>query len=76
MDYGTSAKLVKFNQILNPEAERNLAPVIGFDGRAAWAVIDRYEAGFEKSPAPTFTPIFGIRGALSSTGMGAGGGYR
>lgn len=61
MDYGTSAKLVKFNQILNPEAERNLAPVTGLDGKAAQTVIDKYEKGFEKDQPPTFTPIFGIK---------------
>src|SRR5512143_1368631 len=51
MDYGTSYKLGKFNQILNPEAEKNLEPVIGFDGRAAQATIERYEKDFENPPA-------------------------
>jgi len=35
MDYGTSQKLAKFNQTLNPEAEKNLDPVVGMDGQAA-----------------------------------------
>ncbi len=56
MDYGTSFKLAKFNQTLNPEAEKNLEPVTGFDGSAAQAAIGRYRKGFEeKTPAPVYS---------------------
>ena len=48
MDYGTSYQLQKYNQTLNPEAEKNLAPVTGMDGRAAQGAVDKYEKGFEK----------------------------
>ncbi len=59
MDYGTSYKLAKFNQTLNPEAEKNLDPVTGFDGGAAQAALGRYRKGFEeKVPAPTY--VFSI----------------
>ena len=59
MDYGTSHKLAKFNQTLNPEAEKNREPVTGFDGGAAQGVIGRYHKGFEeKTPAPTY--VFSI----------------
>lgn len=64
MDYGTSFKLAKFNQILNSEAEKNLEPVPGFDGRAAQAAIERYRKGFEeKSPAPVYSISIGGLGA-------------
>jgi len=60
MDYGTSFKLAKFNQILNPDAEKNLEPVTGFDSGAAQGTIGRYQKGFEeKPPAPTFTLSIG-----------------
>ena len=36
-DYGTSYKLQKYNQIANPDAEKNLKPVEGLDGQAAAA---------------------------------------
>jgi hypothetical protein len=63
MDYGTSFKLSKFNQTLNPEAEKNLEPVTGFDGGAAQGTIGRYRKGFEeKAPAPTFTLSIGTAG--------------
>ena len=45
IDFGTSFKLAKFNQILNPEAEKNLDPVTGFDGGAAQGVIEKYHKG-------------------------------
>jgi hypothetical protein len=73
MDYGTSFKLATFNQILNPEAEKNLEPPTGFDGHAAHASIERYRKGFERAaPSVAYTPIFGIRGITPGTGMGSG----
>ncbi len=52
MDYGTSVNLMKFNQIANPEAEKNLEPVTGFDGQAAKATVDKYRKDFEKPAEP------------------------
>jgi hypothetical protein len=55
MDYGTSVKLSKFGQILNPEAAKNLAPVSGLDGQAGEAIMFRYHKGFEEpSPPPVY----------------------
>ena len=48
MDYGTSHQLQKFNQICNPEAEKNLTPVTGMTGKAAQYVAEKHEKGFEK----------------------------
>ena len=47
MDFGTSYKLAKFNQILDPDAEKNLEPVYGLDGSAAAAAIGEYRKGFQ-----------------------------
>ena len=56
MDYGTSFNLMKFNQIANPEAERNLEPVTDLDGQASKAALDKYRKDFEKpAAAPTYT---------------------
>jgi hypothetical protein len=62
-DYGRSVDLAGSNQILDPAAQQNLAPVYGFDGKAAEATIDRYRSTFEKAaPPPTFViPIGGTR---------------
>jgi len=50
-DYGTSYRLARFNQTLDPEAEKNLKPVTGMSGPASQLVIERYYKDFEKHPA-------------------------
>ncbi len=60
MDYGTSFKLQKFNQIADPDAGKKVEPAEGMDGRAAEATMDRYQKGFEKEPkAPTYSITVG-----------------
>ncbi|GAB63441.1 MAG: pilus assembly protein [Candidatus Jettenia sp.] len=56
-DYGNSFQLVKSNQILNPEAGKNLDPVHGLDGHAALIVMEKYRKGFEIRSAPPMYPI-------------------
>jgi hypothetical protein len=51
-DYGMSVSLAMSGQILDPAAQQNLAPVYGFDGKAAAATIERYQTSFEKPPPP------------------------
>lgn len=53
MDYGNSFKQARSNQILNPEAGKNLNLVSGFDGQAAQTAIENYRKGFEKPPQAT-----------------------
>ena len=56
MDYGTSHKLQKFNQIADPEAGKKVEPAEGMDGRAAQATKEKYQKSFEKEPpAPVYT---------------------
>jgi len=62
-DFGTSVKLAKSSQILNPEAEKNIEPVTGFDGKAAQANIEKYRKDFEKPAPPTPSTLsIGISG--------------
>jgi hypothetical protein len=54
-DFGGSVSLATSGQILDPAAQQNLAPVYGFDGKAAAATIERYQTSFEKpTPPPSF----------------------
>ena len=54
-DYGTSYKLQKYNQIANPDAEKNLKPVEGLDGQAAAAAMTKRQKEFEKQDkAPSY----------------------
>jgi len=63
VDFGTSSKLSKINQIYDPEAEKNIEPVGGLDGKAAQATTEKYRKDFEKAapPAP-YTLSIGISG--------------
>jgi len=45
--FGKSVKQARLNQILDPEAELNLDPVTGMDGKAAEAGIKKYWKSFE-----------------------------
>jgi len=47
-NWGTSLKTAKQSQILNPEAEKNLDPVVGLDGQVAEAGIEQYRKGFKE----------------------------
>jgi len=53
MDFGTSSKLSKTNQIYDPEAEKNIEPVMGLDGKAAQETAEKYRKDFEKPAPPT-----------------------
>jgi len=46
--HGRSVKQALVNQILDPEAEKNLEPVTGLDGKAGQAGIDKYRKTFEQ----------------------------
>ena len=62
-DFGTSTRLLKINQIENPEAEKNIEPVYGLDGKAAQTNMERYRGDFEKpSPPVPSTLTIGISG--------------
>ena len=48
MNWGKSFESAKNNQILNPEAGKNLDPVVGIDGQAAEHSVDNYKKSFEE----------------------------
>ncbi len=49
-NWGTSLETAKQSQMLNPEAGKNLdpVPVVGLDGQAAEASMEKYRKGFIK----------------------------
>lgn len=49
-DFGRSFRTARDNQILNPEASRNLKPVPSLDGPAVGKAIERYRKHFVKPP--------------------------
>jgi len=48
MNYAKSFESAKNNQILNPDAGKNLEPVVGLNGEAAEHGVDKYKKSFEK----------------------------
>ena len=48
MNWGKSFESAKNNQILNPDAGKNLDPVVGLDGTAADYAVGKYKESFKK----------------------------
>lgn len=53
MNYGMSFKRQKLNQIADPDAGKELDPAEGVNGKAAEAIMVKYQKGFEKEPPAT-----------------------
>ena len=47
-NWGRSVETAKYNQILNPEAGKDLTPVEGLSGKAAGITVEKYEKSFKK----------------------------
>ena len=50
-NWGKSFEAAKFNQTLNPQASKNVNPVVGLDGQAADNIQLRYTEDFEEGPS-------------------------
>ena len=53
LDYGNSQRLVKMNQIIDPQAGQTDKPVTNMDGEAAKSAHEAYRQSFIKSKAST-----------------------
>ena len=59
-DWGTAQKLATFNQVLNPQAGKNLAPVEGIPGPVSQTIVRKYRSSFQKTTtASVYTFNFG-----------------
>jgi hypothetical protein len=47
-NWGRSVETAKYNQILNPDAGKDLTPVEGLSGKAAENSVEKYENSFKK----------------------------
>ncbi|CBJ52063.1 hypothetical protein [Ralstonia solanacearum] len=68
--FGDAVRTVRVMQTLNPNASMNTDPVLGVDGRAATAAMDRYNGQFRapQSDASAFTVGVGTGNSLDSMG--------
>ena len=62
-NWGTSLAQTKDQQTLNPEAGKNLEPVVGVDAKSAENISERYENSFKKD-APVFSLDAGSEGIV------------
>jgi hypothetical protein len=70
-NFGKAVNAAKAQQIMNPDASLNTAPVTGVDGKAADAAMNRYHRSFVQ---PAITPnVFTIGVGTGSGGMTGGG---
>jgi len=53
MNWGKSFESAKKNQILNPDAGKNLEPVVGLNGEAAEHGVDKYKKSYKKESEKT-----------------------
>ena len=53
MNWGKSFESAKKNQILNPDAGKNLEPVVGLNGEAAEHGVNKYKKSFKKEAEKT-----------------------
>lgn len=56
-DYGNSHRLAIENQTLNPEAEKNLEPVYGIDGKTANIIVEGFQKGFKDRSREASFPL-------------------
>jgi hypothetical protein len=56
-NWGRSFESAKYNQILNPDAEKNLEPVTGLDGTVSESVVTNYKKSFKKGASSSGTVI-------------------
>jgi hypothetical protein len=56
-NWGRSYETAKYNQMLNPEAGKNLKPVEGLSGVASENSIETYEKSFKEKPKQENTTI-------------------
>jgi hypothetical protein len=54
--WGTSLEATKQSQILNPEAGKNLDPVVGLDGQVAEASMEKYRGITKVEETPKIDP--------------------
>lgn len=64
-EWGTAYKLTVASQILNPDAEKNLEPVVGLSETAADKAVNKYNKEFDKAPQ---APVYSL-GAPTGLGM-------
>jgi hypothetical protein len=67
-DWGNAYTLARSGQILNPDAEANLEPVVGINGRAAANIMHKYVESFIKTQSQQSGGVMSSAVTQSSSG--------
>ena len=70
-DFGMAVTRARALQTIDPDAPSRQRPVLGTDGQAAKASVDRYEKSFETPPPPVNVYSIGVGSGTGSTGTSA-----
>lgn len=65
--FGDAVNIVKAQQIINPDASKNLDPVSGVDGKAAQAAMENYDKSFKAPPPTTISNTISIGGGSAGS---------
>lgn len=60
-NWGRSVEAAKYNQIIDPEAGKNLQPIEGLGGEAAGYSVDKYEKSFKEKAVQQSTTTTAIK---------------
>ncbi len=74
-EWGTAQRTVIANQVLNPDAAKNLEPVAGLSSTAADKTVNKYNKEFDKPPQ---VPVYslGIATGLGSSAAASPGAHQ
>ncbi len=60
-NWGRSYETAKYNQIINPDADKNLEPILGLDGQAADYNVGKYKDGFKETESAEVVNILKLQ---------------
>ena len=60
-NWGRSFESMRYMQMLNPEADKNLDPVLGLDGNASDHNINKYQESFKETEQKESTTILKLQ---------------
>jgi len=60
-NWGRSIESMRYMQMLNPEADKNLDPVLGLDGNASDHNVNKYQESFKETEQKESTTILKLQ---------------
>jgi hypothetical protein len=61
LNWGRSLESIRYMQMLDPDASKNLDPVLGLDGNASVSNVDKYQNSFKETEQKETTTILKLQ---------------